>query len=267
MRRFALAATLALAACDMPSGETSAAVAAGADAVVHSIQAARPVRVAFEVLGALPEFRPGTARADYVAEAQGTLQGWFACALSSTQSSTADDTLILDFPGSGCALGEHTLRGRMRFVVAGGGDCLDLQADMTETILDGEPIGAAVGHGTCEDAQGWSARAQGTLKNGYGYFLDGRVQFFEGENPYSDEATLAVDGVIRLDTSEGPYLIHASRFAYTLGDLSPHHGSVLMIAPGHMLSASFERKTDFPFDRTEAEISVDGHDPVTVPLP
>lgn len=269
MRRFALAlaVTLSLAGCDMPSGETSAAVAAGADAVVHTIQAARPVRIAFDVLGGLPEFRPGTSRAAYLEEARDALEGWFGCALLSTQSSTVDDTLIFDFPGSGCVLGAHVLRGQMRFVVTGGGDCLDLQADLTKTFLDDKPIGASVSHGTCESAQGWSARAQGTLKNGYSYYLDARVQFFEEENPISERPTLTLHGMIRLDTSEGPYLIHADRFSYTIGDLSPHHGSVLMLAPGHLVSATFERKTGFPFDRTEAEISIDGHDAVTVPLP
>lgn len=265
----ALAVLLGLAGCDSPDGEVSAEVSAAADAVTHTIEAAQPIRVAFELLDQLPEFEPGTSRDEYAAQAEQVLARRFSCALQARTTTDSTDTLTLQFPADGCLIGKHGLAGVMVFTLSGGGDCLASQIDLTDTVLDSFTVGSKASHGTCRGGSVlWSAQAAGALDHGYTYDIQGTVAVLgETGGAFSDGSTLVIDGHCILDTPDGRYSIEVDRFTYTMGDLSPHHGDVDLQHPEHEIHATLERKTDFPFERTEAAIVVDDHSPVTVVLP
>lgn len=264
----AVSALLA-AACQGGSGdgEVTAEVAAAADAITHTIEAAQPVRVGFELLGALPEFAPGTSRADYVAQCSEALHQHLGCAAQTIDSRASSDRITLTFPGDGCLVGRHGLAGTMAFEITGGGDCVDAQVDLTETVLDSFVVGSKASRGICRGASAWSAVADGALEHGYTYSIEGRLLTFDGANPFSDRATLVVDGHCTLSTPDGEYAIRIDQLTYTRGDLSPHRGEVHLTHPEHRIHATLVRKTGEPFDLTEATILVDEKDPVVVPLP
>ena len=233
--------------------------------VLLAMDASQNVHSALDLLGLLPVYECGESRASFVGGLVPQLQAQFGCALVSTSSQLASDTVTLSFPLAGCDIGAHTLSGDLVFTYSGGTDRFDLVLDAQGLKVDGDTIQVTGGYSTCGDQESYSVIAQGSLPGQVGatYSINASVTIQEGF-PIFGSPTLLFDGAGSLTTSGGTHQLSLDSVAYKPGDIVPQSGVITFVtASGHSIVATFITTSVL----TQAiNVAIDGRDLVSIPL-
>lgn len=252
--------------CSSWKGEDTEAVVATADALTHSVEAAQPLRVAFELLDALPEPTPGTSRPDHMLECAAALRSLLPCALVQPAPGGSADQVVLEMPGDGCFVGRHVLDGRAVFTFSGEPGCLTTRLDLSRTLLDERPLGAVASQGSCEGHRSWTARSSGDLGHGYTFEIDGEVTL--GEDGRLGVPAHTLEGRLVLHTDEGEWRVQIDDLVYRADELAPREGHVRISMPGHSIEATVRRTESTPIGEAEARVVIDGDEQeLTFPVP
>ncbi|MDF1564870.1 MAG: hypothetical protein P1V51_17640 [Deltaproteobacteria bacterium] len=236
---------------------------ATADAAMEGAEAARTV---LEVLGLLPVYECGEPRQTFVGRVAPEFDAEVACATVSHGPVSADaDEIVIDF-GTGCTLEGHELAGTLVFTYSGGESRMDLALDVSTLTVDGVGLSATGGYGTCSDETRYWAQVSGPVpgQSGRSFTLDATVASRSGP-PVIGGTTLLIDGTGTLEGPAGTDSLTATTLEYELGDRFPKSGTLLVqTATGHTVRVTF---TPLLWSIGEAEIVIDDHDPVTIPVP
>jgi hypothetical protein len=276
LRRTTLLATLAaLATACGPGSEpeapsprtlTQAEIEEARAQLKLAAEAAAKARAALELLGVLPVYTCGEPRRTFVGQATESFRTQVACVTVATEAQGATaDAAILSFPDSGCAVRGHGLAGQARFVYSGGESRMDLTADLRALKVDGAPLGALVGYGTCGDESRYWAQATGELpgRAGHTFQVDGRVGKRNGI-PLFGGTSLLLDGTGKLQVPEGTHHLTLTGVLYEVGEYAPREGEVLVVtAAGRRVKATFKPGL---WQVGKMELVVDDAEPVTVPI-
>lgn len=231
-----------------------------------AVLAANQARTALEVLGLLPVYTCGESRRSFVGRAAEGAQVKVACVTAATEAQdTASDAVILSFPESGCSLSGHTVSGQSAFLYSGGEERMDVFADLRSLQVDGQPLQAKVGYGTCGDEQRFWTEAAGDLpgRAGSTYRVDGSVGLREGV-PLFGDTSLVLDGPGEVTGPLGTDRVTFTTLEYEVGEYLPKEGEALVeTAAGHRVKVHF---TPVLWRLGKAEVEIDDHLPVTVPI-
>jgi hypothetical protein len=256
--------TLSAAACgDTPTQEEIDEARAQVDV---ALSAATQARAALELLGILPVYTCGEPRKSFVANVAQSYQAQVGCVTVGTESVDATtDAVVLAFGQAGCEVRKHSVSGQTAFKYSGGEDRMELKADLRQLRVDGDPLHAEVGYGTCGDEARYYALAQGPLprKPEYAYKVDGRVGVREGL-PVIGGTSLVLDGPGELTSPQGTSRLTFTGLLYEIGEYAPQEGEALLeTAQGGKIRASFSKTL---WRLGEMELTIDDRDPVTVPI-
>jgi hypothetical protein len=173
--------------------------------------------------------------------------------------------VVLTFPEAGCAVREHNVSGQTAFKFSGGEDRMDLFADLRQLQVDGYPLQAQVGYGTCGDEARYYALAEGTLprRADYTYKVDGRVGKRDGL-PIIGGTSLVFNGPGELTGPSGTNRLTFTDLLYELGEYAPQEGQALMeTAEGGRVQVTFKQTL---WRLGKMELVIDDKEPVTVPI-
>lgn len=220
-------------------------------------------RTALELLGILPTYDCGQPRRSFVGEVAAGFEAEFACATVATeQLDAARDAIRLTFSPDGCQVNGTSLSGLAVFAYNGGEDRLDLEADLSALQVAGDPLEMRAGYGTCGDQQSVWAAGQGELGAEHAFSALLSVGLREGI-PIFGSSTLVLSGAAELTGPAGTDEVDFDELVYEPGSLLPEEGRLtIQTASGHTLIARFS--SGLLLD--QVEITIDDHDPVTVPL-
>lgn len=234
--------------------------------VEQAADAAAKARTALELLGVLPVYTCGEARRTFVGQASESFRAQVACVTVTTEAVDAStDALALTFPEGGCSVGGYGLSGPGRFLYSGGEDRMELTADLRELKVEGQPLQAKVGYGTCGDESRAWVLAEGTVPDSGGrtFRVDGRVAKREGL-PLIGGTELRLDGTGTLTGPAGEDRLTLTGVLYEVGHAAPKEGEVLVErADGGRVKATFRPGL---WRTGEMELTVDDAEPVTVPI-
>jgi len=268
--RLALLAALALSACGadqfIDRGEQAAADAKLSAAEVRiAIDAVELARRALEVLGLLPSYTCGEPRGVFAGRTVDELHAKVACATVVSQQLADADALIASFPASGCRVNGHEATGRATLRFSGGEDRFDAAGDLRELALDGHPLHTQFGYGKCGDETRYWAATDAVLAAhpDVRAHLDVEVAKRDGL-PIIGETRLVVNATGTLARSAGTDRIAATELEFEVGSALPKTGMLeIDLATGHHMRAVFDEGKWLG----SARVTVDDHDPVTVPIP
>lgn len=231
-----------------------------------ALGAAAQARAALELLGILPVYTCGEPRRSFVANVAEAYQAQVGCVTVGTESVDATtDAVVLAFAEAGCEIREHTVSGQTAFKYSGGEDRMELKADLRQLQVDGDPLQAEVGYGTCGDEARYYALAQGPLprKPEHTYKVDGRVGVREGL-PVIGGTSLVLNGPGEFTSPEGTRRLTFTELLYEIGEYAPQEGEALLeTATGGRVRASFSKTL---WRLGKMELTIDERDPVTVPI-
>lgn len=261
-----LTVALLLGACDGGAADPpdQADVDLAKQRVALAAESADQARTALELLGVLPTYDCGEPRGTFVEGASSQVVTENACATASFVPGTAADTITIVFPAAGCVVRGHTLAGTMVVTYAGGEDLMDVEADARELVVDGHALHTLAGYGTCGDETSYWVISSGTVPGHpeTTFTLDGHVAKRDGV-PVIGGTTLILDATGTVTDASGTDDLTLISLEYEMGDMLPKNGTIQILAPPHFYEAVFN--TDSPLYGT-VRITVDSHDPVTVPI-
>lgn len=253
-------------ACGEAQPPTQEEIDTARDRVDVALAAAKQARSALELLGILPVYECGESRRTFVGKASEAAQAQAGCITATTETLDATtDAVVLAFPEAGCEVRKHTVTGQTAFKYSGGEDRMDLFADLRQLQVDGYPLQAQVGYGTCGDEARYYALAEGTLprRADYSYKVDGRVGKRDGL-PIIGGTSLVFNGPGEVTGPEGTNKLTFTELLYELGDYAPKEGSALLEeADGGKVKVTFSSTL---WRLGEMELVIDDKDPVTVPI-
>ncbi|MHB8874497.1 MAG: hypothetical protein ACYC8T_12485 [Myxococcaceae bacterium] len=233
--------------------------------VQQSLDSAQQARTALELLGILPTYGCGESRAIFIGKAVANLQLRLGCVTVTTEAQTDSDVAVVSFADAGCKVGEHSVKGKATFRYSGGEDRLDLEADFREVVVNGKPLGAKVGYGTCGDEKRYWAYVEGELPTQppIGFLVDVRVGKRDGL-PIIGSTTLILDGTLELRQTVGTDKVTMTALTYEVGEYGPQEGTLLVeTSSGHRIQTTFVPKL---WRTGKAEVTIDSHEMVTVPV-
>jgi hypothetical protein len=257
-----LLVSLFAAACGTPPSQEE--VEDAQVKVEAAAEALSQLRGALELLGLLPEYTCGEPRRHFAGKAVEDLRAKAACLSISTQESETSDALRVDYDQV-CQVGEHRLAGTTRFELTGGEDRFELTADLRQTELDGKPVQAKAGYGTCSDEKAVWAALSGNLprRPEVAFEIDGKVAKRDGL-PLIGSPTLVLNGPGKLTRTEGVDMLTFLGLEYTVGKYLPHAGTLqIATSDGHLYQVTFSQVL---WKLGKAEVQIDDHSPVTVPV-
>ena len=263
--RACLALTILATACvrEPPSTEEIEDARARVDLAVL---AAHQARMALELLGLLPVYTCGEPRRTFVGRAAEGAQTKVACVTATAETlDDSTDAVMLSFPEANCTVSGHTVSGRSAFLYSGGEERMELRADLRELKVNGQPLQAKVGYGTCGDERRFWAEAAGDLpgRAGYSYHVDGRVGVREGA-PIFGGTTLVFDGPGEVSGALGTDRVTFTGLQYEVGEYLPREGEALIeTASGHRVKVNF---SPVLWRVGKVELEIDDRAPVTVPI-
>jgi hypothetical protein len=189
-----------------------------------------------------------------------------ACVTASTEAQgDTMDAVVLSFPDNSCSFRGHTVSGQAAFVYNGGEDRMDLTANLYEVKVDGEPLQARVGYGTCSDEKRFWAETSGQLpgRSGSNYHVDGRVGMRDGL-PIIGGTTLVLDGPGEVSGPLGTDRITFTALEYEVGEYLPRKGEAFVeTAKGRQVRVNF---SPVLWRVGKVEVEIDDKAPVTVPI-
>lgn len=231
-----------------------------------ALDAAQQVRRALELLGILPTYDCGEPRRSFVGKAVDQVKAELGCVTATAAELDAStDAVTLAYAAEGCTVRDYSLTGSSLFRYNGGEDRFDLEADFTETKLDGEPLRARAGYGKCSDEQRYWGAAQGPLPEHeqVTFRVDGRVAAREGL-PVIGGTTLLLDGEGEVTHPDGADRVTFTGLEYELKEYLPKEGELYVeTSSGRRVRARFKSTL---WRLGEAEVTVDDRDPVKVPI-
>jgi hypothetical protein len=234
--------------------------------VEQAASAMARARTALEILGVLPVYTCGEPRRTFVGSASESVHVQFACVTATTEPVDAStDAVVLAFAEAGCSVEGHGLSGQGRFLYSGGEDRMALTADLRELKVDGHPLQAKVGYGTCGDESSAWVNAAGTLpgQDGHTFHVDGRVASRPGA-PIIGGSELRLGGTGSLSGPEGTDRLTLTDVVYEDGEYLPKEGEVLVeTADGGRVKATFRAGL---WRTGKVELVIDDAEPVTVPI-
>jgi hypothetical protein len=239
--------------------EAQARVEQAADALARA-------RTALEVLGVLPVYTCGEPRRTFVGEASESVQVQLACVSATTEAVDATtDAVVLAFADGGCTARGHGISGQGRFLYSGGEDRMALTADLRELRVDGHPLQAKVGYGTCGDESSAWVEAAGNLpgQDGLTFRVDGRTASRPGL-PLIGGSELWLNGTGSLTGTAGTDRLTLTDVLFEDGEYIPKEGEVLVdTADGGRVKATFRPGL---WRSGKVELVIDDAEPVTVPI-
>ncbi len=258
----ALLAT-ALIACGGPPSPSPEDLDAAQVHVQSALSAGERARAALELLGILPVYTCGEERSSFIAKAVDGATARAGCVSARAQGRDAtSDAVVLTF-SQACNVQGHVVQGEAAFVYSGGKSRMDLQADLAELTVDGEPLRTRVGYGTCGDESRYWAQNSGILASGVEYELELSVRQRPGL-PILGGTTLVVDGDGTLASGAGEDRVTSTELEYELGDTAPKSGQLAVSThDGRAFKATFKPTL---WKLGQVEVQVDDSRPVTVPL-
>jgi hypothetical protein len=267
MRRIACLALTALAATACGGGTPTQEEIDEAKARVERVAAAaHQVRGAFEVLGLLPVYSCGEPRRGFLGEAVEGLTSRVKCATATIRAvDDVTDAVVLSFPADGCDVHGLRLTGQATLEYRGGQDLMEVHADLRGVAVDGQPLQAKVGYGTCGDETRLFADVQGTVPHRaeHAFHINSTVGKRNGL-PIIGGTSLVFDGPGELTGPSGTDRVTLTALHYEVGNYLPKEGTALVeTADGHRLNLTFQPVL---WRVGKVEVTVDDKDPVTVPV-
>jgi hypothetical protein len=261
---FALALVVLAPACDRepPTKEEIEDARARVDLAVL---AAHQARLALELLGLLPVYTCNEPRRTFVGKAAEGIHTQVACVTATSESrDDSTDAVVLSFPEP-CTVNGHTVSGQSVFLYSGGEERMDLTADLRGLNVDGQPLQAKVGYGTCSDEKRFWTEAAGDLpgRSGSSYHVDARVGLREGV-PLFGSSTLVFDGPGEVSGALGTDRVTFTALQYEVGEYLPKEGEALIeTAKGHLVKVHF---SPLLWRVGKVEVEIDDRAPVTLPI-
>jgi hypothetical protein len=231
-----------------------------------AVRAANQARMALELLGLLPVYTCGEERRTFVGKAAEGAQTKVACVIATTEAlGDTSDAVRLTFPENSCTVRGHNVSGYAAFVYNGGKDRMDLIADLSEVKVDGDPLQAKVGYGTCSDEKRFYAESLGALpgRAGNTYYVNARVGLREGL-PIIGHTTVVFDGPGEVSGPLGTDRVTFTSLKYEVGEYLPQEGEALVeTAKGRRVKVTF---SPVLWRVGKVEVEIDDKAPVTVPI-
>jgi len=231
-----------------------------------AVLAAHQARMALELLGLLPVYTCGEPRRTFVGKAADGVHAKVACVTATTKAlGDTEDAVVLSFPDNACTVRGHVVSGHADFLYNGGEERMDVFADLRDMKVDGQPLQAKVGYGTCGDERRFWTEAAGELpgRTGSSYSVNGRVGLRDGL-PIIGGTSLVFDGPGQVTGPEGTTRLTFTGMLYELGDYAPKEGEALLEeADGGKVKATFSSTL---WRLGKMELVIDDNDPVTVPI-
>ncbi|MCY1036731.1 hypothetical protein OV207_35170 [Corallococcus sp. BB11-1] len=227
---------------------------------------AHVVRGALEVLGLMPVYSCGEPRRSFLNRAVEGLSATVSCA-TATVSPVDDvtDAVVVKFADGGCSVHGLRLTGQAVLEYRGGEDLMEMHADLRDMTVDGQPLQAKVGYGTCSDETRLFADVEGNVpgRAGHSFHVVSNVGKREGL-PIIGGTSLVFDGPGELTGPSGTDRITFTALEYEVGNYLPKEGTALLeTSEGRTLKIHFQPVL---WRVGKAEITVDDKDPVTVPV-
>lgn len=267
MRRTACLAlaVLATSACggNLPTKEEVEDATARVERVAAS---AHQVRGAFEALGLMPVYTCGEPRRAFLSHATEGLSSRISCATATVRPvDDVTDAVVVSFPAGGCDVHGLRFTGHAVLEYRGGEDLMELSADLRGLAVDGQPLQAKVGYGTCSDETRLFAEVEGDVpgREGHTFHIHSRVGMRQGL-PLIGGASLLFDGPGELTGPGGTDRLTLTSVLYEVGNYLPKEGTALLeSANGHVLKLTFQPVL---WRVGKVEVTVDDKDPITVPV-
>jgi hypothetical protein len=201
-----------------------------------------------------------------VSHAADGLSSRVACATATVEAlDDVTDAVVLSFAQGGCTVHGLRFTGQAVLEYRGGEDLMEVGADLRGLTVDGEPLQAKVGYGTCADETRLFADVTGDVpgREGHTFHVDGRVGLREGL-PLIGSTSLLLNGPGELTGPAGTDRVTLTSVLYEVGEYLPKEGEALLeTADGHRLKAVFQPVL---WRVGKVEVTVDDKDPVTVPV-
>ena len=277
MRRLGFLLSLAAAACasrgddppadgktELPDLPGPAEIADAKARLQAALAGATEIRQVLERVGVLPTYSCGEPRNTFAGDVVGSMQARYGCAAVTLDASDpARDVVTVAFPAGGCDVGGVRFAGSMIARISGGDDTFALELDPRNLTIGGDGIAARGGYASCGDASRYWAAATGTA-HGKAYAIDVEVEKRAGV-PFISSTMFAVDGTLTLADASGTDTVTLDGVQYESGDLFPRAGTIVVqTAGGHRISATFGSGS---IVTGNVRVVIDGHDPVTIPIP
>ncbi|WP_239469992.1 hypothetical protein [Archangium violaceum] len=231
-----------------------------------AVLAANQVRVALEVLGILPVYTCGESRRTFVGRAAEGARSKVACVTATAESlDDASDAVVLSFPDTGCSVGGRSVSGQSSFIYNGGEERMDLFADLRQLKVEGQPLQAKVGYGTCSDEKRFWAESAGDLpgRANSSYSVNANVGVRDGV-PIIGGTTLVLNGPGEVTGTLGTDRVTFSELQYEVGEYLPKKGEALIeTAKGHQVRVNF---SEVLWRLGKVEVEIDDRAPITVPV-
>ncbi|WP_434345921.1 hypothetical protein ACN6A1_29115 [Myxococcus virescens] len=266
MRRITCLALTVLATACGGGAPTKEEVDAARQRVERVVAASHQVRGALEVLGVLPVYTCGEPRRAFLSTAAYDVRTRWACARAAVEPhDSVTDRVVLTFDGGGCDVHGLRFAGQTAFLYRGGEDLMEVEADLRGLTVDGHPLQAEVGYGTCGDETRLWADVEGGVpgRQGHTFRVNGRVGMRAGM-PVLGGTSLVLDGPGELTGPDGTDRLTLTGLHYEVGEYLPKEGTaVLETADGRRVEARFQPVL---WRLGKAEVTVDDLEPVTVPI-
>ncbi|RKH50387.1 hypothetical protein [Corallococcus llansteffanensis] len=224
------------------------------------------VRGALEVLGLLPVYTCGEPRRGFLGHAVEGLASKVSCAKATvTAVDDVTDAVVLSFDDGGCDVHGLRFTGQAVLEYRGGEDLMEMSADLRGMTVDGQPLKAEVGYGTCGDEARLFADVEGDVpgRQGHTFHVNSRVGKRDGL-PIIGGTSLVFDGPGELTGPSGADRITLSAVTYEVGNYLPKEGTALVeTASGRRIQLTF---LPVLWRVGKVEVTVDEKDPVTVPV-
>jgi hypothetical protein len=222
-------------------------------------------RSALQQLGLLPTYTCDTPRGTFVGQAADGFRAEHACAAVQVhaQGSTAD-VLTLTFPSEGCDVHWVTLAGQAVFTYAGSEDGMAVEADVRDLAVNAQALGATATYEECGDDRLYGATGEGDVPGqpGWTHEFEAFVRV-HGTAPVLGATSFVIDGHGTLTSADGSTHLTFAGVEYRVGELLPSAGEIILrTASGHTVRVAFSSG----FLVGEAELTIDDHAPVHVPL-
>ncbi|RKH40734.1 hypothetical protein [Corallococcus sicarius] len=224
------------------------------------------VRGALEVLGVMPVYTCGEPRRGFLGHAVEGLASRVSCAKATvTAVDDVTDAVVLSFNDGGCDVHGLRFTGQAVLEYRGGEDLMEMSADLRGMTVDGQPLNAEVGYGTCGDETRLFADVMGDVpgRQGHTFHVNSRVGKREGL-PIIGGTSLVFDGPGELTGPMGTDRVTFSSLLYEVGNYLPKEGVALVeTAGGRTIKMAFQPVL---WRVGKVEVTVDDKEPVTVPV-
>lgn len=234
--------------------------------VGYSSDAAGMVYNALKLLGVIPVYTCGEPRSSFSGKLPANLStGYAGAAVTLNASDPAEDKITVAFPAAGTTVHKQKVTGSLLITTAGGEDRFTLEVDARNALVNGKPVQALAGYGTCGDSTTYWTEAEGTLPGTTSaYALETHVGKKAGL-PLIGSTTLLINAAGTLGPTASRDQVTLKNVDYKLGDILPQSGTIIIVtASGRRISASFNDDTPMVGLVT---VRIDSKAPVTIPLP